>query len=148
MAQMIASLRQPYIGKLKDLGYGLTLEKEGDMFAFLGIDFKRNGSRIELTQTGLTQRVINYVGLADTNPKSTPAMTSPLGSNKQGQPFSEEWSSQLQLACFYISVQQYSTRHPVCCSPSRTLQPLSKALPCTSCQTYCLLPSGNLNQRH
>jgi hypothetical protein len=36
--------------------------------------------------------MINYVGLADSNPKSTPATTAPLGSDKQGQPFSEEWS--------------------------------------------------------
>jgi hypothetical protein len=85
-------LIEAYVGKLKDLGYGLTLEKEGDMFAFLGIDFKRSGTRIELTQTGLIQKVINYVGLADSNPKSTPATTAPLGSDKQGQPFSEEWS--------------------------------------------------------
>ena len=43
-------LIEEYVGKLKDLGYDLTLEKEGDMFAFLGIDFKRVGQQIELTQ--------------------------------------------------------------------------------------------------
>jgi hypothetical protein len=86
------SLIETYVGKLKGLGYGLSLEKEGDVFAFLGIEFKRNGSRIELTQKGLIDKVIRYVGLQDSNPKSTPAATTPLGTDKHGQVFAEEWS--------------------------------------------------------
>ena len=85
-------LIEEYVGKLKSLGYGLTLEKEGDVFAFLGIEFRRNGSRIELTQKGLIDKVINYVGLQNSNPKSTPAATNPLGSDKDGEAFSEDWS--------------------------------------------------------
>jgi hypothetical protein len=81
-----------YVGKLKALGYDLTLEKEGDMFSFLGIDFKRDGQHIELTQKGLIEKVIKYVGLPDAKPKSTPAAAAPLGSDKQGVPFHETWS--------------------------------------------------------
>ena len=34
------ALIEEYVGKLHALGYDLTLEKQGDMFAFLGIDIK------------------------------------------------------------------------------------------------------------
>jgi len=33
------NLIEEYVGKLKDLGYDLTLELDGDIFAFLGINF-------------------------------------------------------------------------------------------------------------
>ena len=86
------SLIETYVKKLQALGYELTLEREGDMFAFLGIDFKRHGSTIELSQRGLIEKVINYVDLANANPKSTPAATAPLGSDKSGPQFAESWS--------------------------------------------------------
>jgi hypothetical protein len=87
-----AKLIETYVDKLKAHGYGLTMDKEGDVFAFLGIEFRRNGKRIELTQKGLIEKVIKYVGLSNSNPKSTPAATNPLGSDKDGPGFSDEWS--------------------------------------------------------
>ena len=81
---------EEYVAKLRDLGYALTMEEEGDMFAFLGIDFKRYGSSIELTQKGLIEKVIKYTGLENSNPKSTPAQTQPLGADKDGEVFNEE----------------------------------------------------------
>ena len=36
--------------------------------------------------------MIKYVGLQEAKPKSTPANTTPLGSDKDGDPFNEEWS--------------------------------------------------------
>jgi Reverse transcriptase (RNA-dependent DNA polymerase) len=86
------ALIEEYVGKLKALGYDLTLEKEGDMFAFLGIDIRRVGTQIELMQKGLIEKVIKYLGLQDAKPKSTPASTHPLGSDKDGDPFTESWS--------------------------------------------------------
>jgi len=88
------NLIKTYVGKLKALGYDLTLEDEGDVFGFLGIDFKRVGQNIELTQRGLIEKVIKYLGMSPSsiNPKSTPAATSPLGSDKHGAPFNESWS--------------------------------------------------------
>ena len=55
-------LIETYVEKLKNSGYDLTMEPEGDIFAFLGIEFKRTGSLIELTQKGLIEKVIKYVG--------------------------------------------------------------------------------------
>jgi histone deacetylase 1/2 len=85
-------LIEKYVTKLQELGYALTLEKEGDMFAFLGIDFKRQGSTIKLTQKGLIEKVIKYTGLDTSKPQSTPAAREPLGSDKQGPGFAEDWS--------------------------------------------------------
>ena len=33
-------LIEQYIKKLRDIGYNLTMEPDGNIFAFLGIDFK------------------------------------------------------------------------------------------------------------
>jgi len=85
-------LIEDYVGKLKDLGYDLTLEPEGDIFAFLGISFSRLGKEVLLTQTGLINKVINYTGMDQASPKSTPAACEPLGTDRSGEPFDEEWS--------------------------------------------------------
>ena len=81
-----------YVKKLAELGYDLTLEPKGDMFGFLGIDFKRNGSAIELTQVGLIQKVIKYTGMEKANSLPTPALKEPLGTDPNGEPFNEEWN--------------------------------------------------------
>ncbi len=81
-----------YVEKLKALGYDLTIEPDGDMFGFLGIDFKRSGTQVLLTQQGLTDKVINYLGLQDSKLKSTPASTTPLGTNATSPPFTESWN--------------------------------------------------------
>ena len=47
---------------------------------------------MELTQKGLIQKAINYVGLAEGKSKPIPAAANPLGSNKHGEPFSEDWN--------------------------------------------------------
>ena len=37
-----SKLIETYVEKLKNSGYDLTMEPEGDVFAFLGIEFKKN----------------------------------------------------------------------------------------------------------
>ena len=54
------SLKPMYPGS-KKLGYDLTLEPDVDIFGFLGINFQKNGPNIELTQVGLTKKVIQYL---------------------------------------------------------------------------------------
>lgn len=92
------ALMEEYIDKLKALDYDLTLEPRGDtfgegtLFGFLGINFNRVGSEIELTQSGLINKVIKLTGMGDASSRDTPAATAPLGSDKGGEPFNEEWS--------------------------------------------------------
>ena len=77
-------LIEQYVGKLKGLGYDLTLEEEGDIFGFLGINFNRpdNGSKITLTQSGLASKIINYTGMQEATSRDTPAAQEPLGADK------------------------------------------------------------------
>ena len=84
------SLIEQYVDKLKGLGYDLTLEANGDIFGFLGINFHQEGSNIHLTQTGLIDKVINYTGMKNATTRDTPAATEPLGADSKGDPFSEE----------------------------------------------------------
>jgi histone deacetylase 1/2 len=86
------NLIEEYVGKLQALKYDLTLEQDVDLFGFLGINFKMDGSNIELTQTGLIDKVIAYTGMQDASAKDTPASASPLGTDKDGDPFDETWS--------------------------------------------------------
>jgi len=86
------SLIEKYVGELQQLGYDLTLEPEGDMFGFLGIEFKREGSTIKLLQKGLIEKVIKYTGLRNASSKPTPAAREPLGSDPNGEPFKEDWN--------------------------------------------------------
>ena len=85
---------ETYVNKLKGLGYDLTLEDDGDIFGFLGINFNRpkGESKITLTQEGLIKKVINYTGMQEASSRDTPAAQEPIGADKDGEPFNEEWS--------------------------------------------------------
>ena len=84
------SLIEEYVQKLKDLNYDLTLEDEGGIFDFLGINFKKEGEKIVLTQTGLIDKVLKYTGMDKASTQPTPAACDPLGSDNFGEPFDEE----------------------------------------------------------
>jgi len=81
-----------YVEKLKALGYDLTIEPDGIVFGFLGIDFKCSGTQIQRTQPGLTDKLVSYLGLQDAKPKTTPASTTPLGTNGDSPPFAKAWN--------------------------------------------------------
>ena len=84
-------LIEEYVAKLAGAGYDLTLEPDGDIFGFLGINFETQGPKIQLTQTGLIEKVINYTMMSNASEKSTPAAQTPLGTDANGEPFSEDW---------------------------------------------------------
>ena len=84
---------EKYVKKLQDLSYDLSIEDKGDnIFGFLGIEIQRRGKDFELTQKGLIDKVIKYCNMENASPKPTPAATTPLGTDKFGEPFNEEWS--------------------------------------------------------
>ena len=45
-----------------------------------------------MTQTGLIEKVIKYCGMSNASKKTTPAACEPLGTDKFGAPFKEDWS--------------------------------------------------------
>ena len=64
---------------------------EGDVMAFLGIQFKRlSGREIEMQQIGLIERVLKATGIQDCNPDKMPASQKPLGTDKNGPEFVEQ----------------------------------------------------------
>lgn len=77
---------------LKDKGFLLTMEEDTHMFGFLGIDINRAKGNVELTQTGLTDKVIKYLGLHNATAKDTPTAADPLGTDEDGDTFDKEWS--------------------------------------------------------
>jgi len=83
---------EDYVSKLSALGYDLELEPKGDIFGFLGIEFKTDGPIIQLSQTGLIKKVIKCTKMTEASGKSTPASVQPLGKDLDGEPFSKDWS--------------------------------------------------------
>jgi hypothetical protein len=69
------------------------LTREGSFSEFLGIKFaKLDTGSINVTQKGLINKIIEAAGMTDCNPKWTPASTTPLGSNPDGEPMDEAWN--------------------------------------------------------
>jgi hypothetical protein len=68
------------------------LESEGEVQDFLGINIKKiEGNTYQLTQTGLTKKVLEYTGMDSSHAISTPADIKTLGTDKNGPVFNEQW---------------------------------------------------------
>jgi histone deacetylase 1/2 len=79
------------IANLRNNGLTLTVEAD-DAYAFLGVDVRPNEEGgYTMTQDGLTNKVLRTVSMGTLNSKATPADASPLGSDGEGEPFSEGW---------------------------------------------------------
>ena len=68
------------------------LRDEGEVGDFLGIRIeKSNHNSFTLSQTGLIDKVLKTSKMEDANTAKTPAATTPLCADKEGELFSEEW---------------------------------------------------------
>jgi hypothetical protein len=86
----ISSIKR-LIADLRKRGFELT--EEGSFEDYLGIKFNRgDDNRIELTQSGLINKIIFATGLADANPNWTPATQLGLASDPDQPPMRETWS--------------------------------------------------------
>ena len=71
----------------------MALEKEDDVAGFLGVKLtKHEDGRIEMTQTGLIKRIINAMGLDNSNPKGTPTIEGTLPKDLNGEPCNENFN--------------------------------------------------------
>ena len=78
------------VSELRDSGFELT--QEGDFSEFLGIKLEtREDGSIFLSQSGLIDKILKATKMDDCKPNTLPA-SSPLGSDPDGAPMSEEWS--------------------------------------------------------
>ena len=71
------------IQKLEDAGY--DLDTEGEISAVLGIQIDKVQDSISLTHTGLIMKILKYARLEDCNSDRTPASTTALGSDVDGE---------------------------------------------------------------
>ena len=78
--------------RLKKKGFQLT--REGSFSEFLGIKFEKNSNdgSINMTQKGLIKKIIDSTEMTNCNPNWTPASTTPLGSDPDGEPMDEIWN--------------------------------------------------------
>ena len=83
---------------------------EGDVMAFLGIQFKHlSGGEIEMQQIGLIERVLKATGLQDCSPDKMPTSQNTLGTDKNGLEFVEQWSYSLVVGMLLYLV---ANSHP------------------------------------
>jgi hypothetical protein len=80
------------VERLRKKGFELT--REGSFSEFLGIKFEKHSQdgSINMTQKGLINKIIEAAGMTDCNPNWTPASTTPLGSDPDGEPMNETWN--------------------------------------------------------
>ena len=79
---------------IKELeGAGISLNVEEEVYAFLVVEVETDNQsgKVTLTQRGLTKKVLNIVGMLDSNKNITPEETMPLGTYAYGNPFDEPW---------------------------------------------------------
>jgi hypothetical protein len=72
--------------------HSFSLRSEGEVGDFLGIRIdKINARSFKLTQLGLIEKVLQASGMVDCRGVSTPATTTPLGTDVHGDRFDEVW---------------------------------------------------------
>jgi hypothetical protein len=70
-----------------------ALRNEGEVSAFLGIQIEKKGhNEFLLTQTGLIDKILAATKMTECNGCDTPSTIDPLHTDKDGEPFNEEWA--------------------------------------------------------
>jgi hypothetical protein len=76
---------------INELKKNMPLTMEDSVTAFLGIKVERNKSGYKLSQPGLIAKIIEASDLKDCNAVRTPAATTPLGADPNGERHNEKW---------------------------------------------------------
>ena len=75
-----------------EMRHTFELRNEGEVGDFLGIRIEKTGPKtFKLAQPGLIEKVLKAAGMEDCNGCATPASTTPLGSDLNGDPFDQNW---------------------------------------------------------
>ena len=93
-----------FIKKLED--YGILLNVEGDVCAFLGVvdNTNKQSGKVTLTQGGLNKKVLKKVGILDSNKKINPSTTIPLKIDNDRHIFDEPWEyASVVVMLMYLS---------------------------------------------
>jgi hypothetical protein len=87
------------ISDLESAGFALTREEvdADNVFSFLGVQIKEttdaNGQKhISMLQDGLIDKVLSTVGMLECNPRRSPSLVTPLGTDATGARRKDTWS--------------------------------------------------------
>ena len=80
-------------GLLKDLSVEFALKDPGDLHFFLGIEVKKHGDRLHLSQEKYATDLVRRVGLQGCKPSPTPLSSTEKLSLAEGIPLSQEDST-------------------------------------------------------
>jgi hypothetical protein len=85
------SIVDQFITALESKGFELT--REGTFSEYLGIQYEHlDDGSINMTQTGLIDKVISTAGMDDCNPNKTPSTKEALPSDPDGEDMDETWN--------------------------------------------------------
>ena len=135
---------------------GMELNKEDDAAGFLGVQIeKKSNGTISLTQTGLTDRIIEALGLNESNAKATASPQKALGRDLDGDPYSQDFNyasvvGMMLYLCnnsrpdisFAVSQCARYTHHPTTLH-SQYLKHIGRYLKGTRDKGLILDPTGN-----
>ena len=76
---------------LRSIEETMPLKVETSVTAFLGIKVEKFNGKINLTQPSLIKKIIKNTGMTECNATYVPTTTTPLGSDLEGESFSENW---------------------------------------------------------
>ena len=125
---------------LESLKDEFEMTVEGDVMAFLGIQFKcLSDGEIKMQQIGLIERVLKATGLQDCNPDKTPASQKPLGTDKNGPEFAEQW-----IYSSVVGMLLYPVANSRKASHRAAMKPICRYLQGTKMKGLILKPSKGL----
>ena len=93
-------------GLLKDLGAEFALKDLGDLHFFLGIEVKKHGNDLHLSQEKYAVDLLNRVGMQDYKPSPTPLSSTKQLSLAEGEPLNSEDSTRYRSI---VGALQYLT---------------------------------------
>ena len=140
-------------------GVGVDLEEEEDAAGFLGVTLsKLKDGRIEMVQTGLIDRIIEALGLDDSNAhgKWTPCEKAPLVRDENGEPAKGDfsYSSVVGMLLYLTGNTRSELSYAVNCSArymfapkashEHALKRIGRYLKATRGKGTILNPSGNV----
>ena len=85
-----------FISEIEVIGYGLTREESDEItvFAFLGVSITPDPitKMLQLTKTGIIEKIVKSTGISDYNTGGSPAISSTLGTDATGARRKDSWN--------------------------------------------------------
>jgi hypothetical protein len=125
---------------------------KGAFCEFPGIKFEHNtdDGSINMTQKGLINKIIETAGVTNCNPNWTPASTTALGTDPDGEPMDEPWNCRSTIGVLLCLT---TNTRPDCAlavpqAGGSSVQSLPKAVSRHRSKDHCQMLEKNQSQRN